>query len=121
MQPLLPHPLTETSSKHARGRPFAVGKPGRKVGSKNRTTVLAAALLAGEAQPLVRKAVEIALAGNVPMLRFLLDRLLPRDRLIKLDLPRLEFADDAVTALGQVFAALAAGEITVSEASAAAT
>ena len=88
MQPLLPHPLTETSSKHARGRPFAVGNPGRKVGSKNRTTV-AAALLAGEAQPLVRKAVEIALAGNVPMLRFLLDRLLPRDRLIKLDLPRV--------------------------------
>ena len=60
MQPLLPDPLTETSSKHARGRPFAVGNPGHKVGSKNRTTVLAAALLAGEAQPLVRKAVEIA-------------------------------------------------------------
>jgi hypothetical protein len=95
--------------------------PGARSDQKNRTTVLAAALLAGEAQPLVRKAVEIALAGNVPMLRFLLDRLLPRDRLIKLDLPRLEFADDAVTALGQVFAALAAGEITVSEASAAAT
>jgi hypothetical protein len=30
------------------------------------------------------------------MLKFLLDRLLPKDRLIKIDIQRLDFADDAI-------------------------
>jgi hypothetical protein len=82
-----------------RGRPFANGNPGRKPGSKNRTTLVAAALLDGEAEELVRKAVELAKAGDAVMLKFLLGRILPRERLIKLDLPHMDFADDAVEAL----------------------
>ena len=85
-----------------RGRPFANGNPGRKPGSRNRTTLLAAALLDGEAEELVRKALELAKAGDVHMLKFLLGRILPRERLIKLDLPRMESADDAVEAIGKV-------------------
>jgi hypothetical protein len=46
---------------------------------------------------------------------------LPRERLVKLDLPRLEFADDAVTAVGHIADALAAGEIAPNEAAAVAT
>ena len=84
-----------------RGRPFANGNPGRKPGSRNRATLLAA-LLDGKAKDLVRKALEIAMAGDVGMLKFLLGRILPRERLIKLDLPRMDFADDAVEAIGIV-------------------
>ena len=98
-----------------RGRPFANGNPGRKPGSKNRTTLVAAALLEGEAEELVRKAIELAKAGDVAMLKFLLERILPRERLIKLDLPRMEFADDAVEALGKVMSDVAEGRITPSE------
>jgi hypothetical protein len=47
-----------------RGRPFANGNPGRKRGSKNRTTIVATALVDGEAEELVRKAVELAKAGR---------------------------------------------------------
>ena len=51
-----------------RGRPFAKdrsGNPaGRTVGSRNKTTIAAAALLAGEAEALTRKAVELALVGD---------------------------------------------------------
>ena len=97
-----------------RGRPFANGNPGRKPGSKNRTTLVAAALLEGEAEELVRKAVELAKAGDVAMLKFLLGRLLPRERLIKLDLPRMEFADDAVEALG-IMCDVSEGRMTPSE------
>jgi hypothetical protein len=78
----------------ARGRPFPKGNPGRKPGSKNRTTLLAAALLAGESEALLRTATHLALADNVPMLKFLLRRTMPRDRLVKLDLPEMVFADD---------------------------
>jgi hypothetical protein len=94
-----------------RGRPFANGNPGRKPGSKNRTTLVAAALLDGEAEELVRKAVELAKAGDVPMLKFLLSRILPRERVIKLDLPRMDFADDAVEALGCIMRAVSEGSI----------
>jgi hypothetical protein len=104
-----------------RGRPFANGNSGRKPGSKNRTTVVAAALLDGEAEALLRKAVEVAKAGDVGMLKFFLGRILPRERLIKLDLPRIEFADDEVAALGFIIGAVAEGRISPSEGAALAT
>jgi hypothetical protein len=104
-----------------RGRPFQNGNPGRKPGSKNRTTLVAAALLESEAEELVRKAVELAKAGDVVMLKFLLGRILPRERLIKLDLPRMEVADDAVETLGSVIHAVSDGRISPSEGAALAT
>jgi hypothetical protein len=82
-----------------RGRPFANGNPGRKPGSKNHSTVLAAALLEDEREVLLRKAIEIARNGDVVMLKFLLSRILPRERGIRIDLPKMDFADDAVVHL----------------------
>ena len=83
----------ENSNEHGeevvvpRGRPFAKGNGGRKLGSRNKTTQIAAALVEGEAKALVRKAKELVLAGDVTMLKFLLGRILPRERLIIIDLP----------------------------------
>ncbi len=104
-----------------RGRPFANGNPGRKPGSKNRSTLVAEALLSDERDELLRKAIELAKAGNVQMLKFFLERTLPRERLIKLDLPQIDFADDAVEALGRIMRAVAEGTISPSEAAALAT
>jgi len=98
-----------------RGKPFASGNSGRKAGSRNRTTLVAAALLEGEVEGLVRKAVELAKAGDVVMLKFLLGRILPRERLVKLDLPSMDFADDAVEALGCIMRAVSEGTISPSE------
>jgi len=100
---------------NARGHPFAKGNPGRPKGSKNRSTLLAAALLEGKCDKLLGKASKLAEAGNVPMLKFLLGRLLPRERLINLDLPTMEFADDAVEALGHIMRAASEGRISPSE------
>ena len=98
-----------------RGRPFANGNPGRKPGSKNRATLFAAALLEGEAEKLLRKAVALAKAGDVGMLKFLLGRVLPRERLIKFDLPDMDFADDAVEVLGHIMRAVSEARISPSE------
>jgi hypothetical protein len=106
---------TNGQSPATRGRPFANGNPGRKQGSKNRVTVMAAALLDGEAENLVRAGVNAALAGDVTMLKFLLGRILPRDRRIKLDLPVMNFADDAVEVIGRIAQATADGSITPNE------
>jgi hypothetical protein len=104
-----------------RGRPFATGNGGRKPGSKNRTTLVAEALLKGEEAELVRKAIELAKAGDVQMLKFLLDRILPKERSVHVDLPGMERADDAVDALGAIINAVGTGQIAPGEAAALAT
>src|SRR5256714_14266143 len=94
-----------------RGRPFEKGNGGRKPGSKNRTTLVAEALLKGEEVELVRKAIELAKAGDVPMLKFLLDRILPKDRLVRVDLSPMKHGSNAIDALGAIIDAVGAGQI----------
>jgi hypothetical protein len=102
----------------ARGRPFEKGNGGRRPGSKNRTTLVAEALLQGEEVELVRKAIELAKAGDVQMLKFLLDRILPKERSVRVDLPAMDCAVDAVDALGAIIDAVGSGRISPSEGSA---
>jgi hypothetical protein len=105
-------------SPQPRGRPFEKGNGGRKLGSKNRTTLVAEALLRGEEVELVRKAIELAKGGDTQMLKFLLDRTLPKERSIHVDLPVMDRSFDAVDAMGAVIDAVGAGQIAPSEAAA---
>ena len=65
-----------------RGRPFEKGRSGnplgRRAGCRNKTTIAAAALLAGEAEALTRKAVELTLVGDPSALRLSLEPMLPK-------------------------------------------
>jgi hypothetical protein len=99
-----------------RGRPFAKGNGGRRAGSKNRTTLVAEALLRDEEAELVRKAIELAKAGDVQMLKFLLDRILPKERSVRIDLPVVDRSYDALDALAAIIHAVGTGQITPSEA-----
>jgi len=102
--------------KPPRGRPFSKGNPGRRPGSKNKTTVLAASLAGGQGEEILRKAIEMAMGGNVPMMKFLLDRILPKERPIQLELPDLDYADDSVDAIAKIVDAVSSGRITPREA-----
>lgn len=75
-------------------------------------------MLDGEAERLTRKAIELALSGDSTALRLCLDRILPprRDRRVSFRLPRLEGAGDAAGAMAAITNAIAAGEVTPSEA-----
>ena len=91
----------------ARGRPFAKGNPGRKPGSKNKTTLIGQALLKEAEEDLLRKAIEMAKAGDGPMLKFLLDRTLPKERCIELpptnhDCDPVERCEAIVEAAGRI-------------------
>ena len=101
-----------------RGRPFQKGNGGRKPGSRNRTTALSEALLNSEEEELVRKALELAKAGDTQILKFLLDRMLPKERCVRIDLPELDRSSDAVDTLAVIIGAAATGQITPSEAEA---
>jgi hypothetical protein len=111
----------ENSVRKQRGRPFPKGQSGNPAGkpkgARNRATLAAEALLEGEAEALTRKAIDLALAGDVTALRLCLERLLPprKDRLISLQLPKIVDAEATVQAKAEVIEAVARGQITPSE------
>jgi hypothetical protein len=49
------------------------------------------------------------------MLKFLLGRILPRERIVKIDLPEMDFADDGIAALGSIMRAVSEGALTPPE------
>lgn len=106
-----------------RGRPFLPGAAspnpaGRPKGARSKATLAMEALLEGEAESLTRKAIELALNGDGPALRLCLDRLSPvrRDRHVQFDLPVLDTPADLPKATRAILEAIAAGELTPSEA-----
>jgi len=114
--------VKEKTAEQVRARPFQKGRSGnpagRRLGSLNKATLAAQALLAGEAEALTRKAVEAALAGDVTAMRLCLERILPRERAVEFALPPIKSAADIAQAMGAVAAALAGGLITPAEAQA---
>jgi Family of unknown function (DUF5681) len=114
--------VVEKAPERVRGRPFIKGQSGnpagRGLGSRNKATIAAQKMLAGEAEALTRKAVEAALAGDSTAMRLCLERVLPRERAIEFALPPIDSAGDIAQAMGAVTAALAGGLITPGEAQA---
>ena len=115
--------MTEGSRpNNTRGRPFKKGSSGnpsgRPLGARNRTTLAVQALLDGEAEELTRKAIELALGGDLNALRLCLERVIPpvRGRPVQFEITDLKSIDDAPDAVASVVAAAGAGQITVSEA-----
>ena len=98
--------LSPKAPGRVRGRPFEKGRSGnplgRRVGCRNKTTIAAAALLAGEAEAL----------------RLCIERVLPqcRERAVKFVLSPIESAADIASAMKAVTSALAGGMITPGEA-----
>jgi hypothetical protein len=72
----------------------------------------------GEAEALTRKAVEMALAGDVMALKLCLERLVPprKERPLSFALPPIASAEDTEEAIGGVLAALGQGLVSLSEA-----
>jgi hypothetical protein len=110
----------KTGNKQRTGRfpPGKSGNPGgRPPGTLNKATRLARELLDGEAEVLVRKAIDLALSGNEAMLRLCVERLIPKERPINAAaIPEIERPCDAVSAMSAILQAVAAGEVTPAEA-----
>jgi hypothetical protein len=116
--------VSDTDNTGSKQRPAHLWKPGqsgnpagRPKGSLNETTRLVQALLDGDAEDIVRKAIELAKSGDGPVLRAVLDRIAPprKDGPISLDLPPIESLADAKAASSAVLAAVACGDITPGE------
>jgi len=112
----------QKSQYRPRGKPWLKGQSGnpagRRRGSRNKATVMAALYLDGEAEGLVRKAVEMAYEGDPLALRLCLERTIAprRERPEPFRLPRVESAADLAPAMAAVMAAAARGVITTGQA-----
>ena len=101
-----------------RGRPFSKGNPGRPVGSRNKTTVALEQLLEGQAEAIVAKVLEKALAGDGIAMRLVFERVMGARRersLTDLDLPPIRSAADCTKASAAILAAVGSGKITPGE------
>lgn len=102
-------------------KPGESGNPsGRPMGSRNRATLAAQAILEGDAEALSRKAVEMAIGGDIQALRLCLERIVPRAKdapISGLKLPELNSAEDVLEAITLVARMLSEGELLPSEAS----
>mgnify|MGYP003986656447 CR=1 len=90
------------------------------MGSRNRATLAAQAILEGDAEALSRKAVEMAIGGDIQALRLCLERIVPRAKdapISGLKLPELNSAEDVLEAITLVARMLSEGELLPSEAS----
>lgn len=109
---------TRKNAGNTRGKPFQPGNSGRPKGARNRATVAAESLLDGEAEALTRKAVELALQGDMTALRLCLDRIIPprKSRTVSVPLPDLDKPADIKIALNALVRSVANGDLTPHEA-----
>ena len=110
-----------TEQKQAnRFRKGVSGNPnGRPKGSRNNATLAAEALLAGEAEKLTRKCIDLALDGDPIALRLCMERIYParKDRPVEFSLPPINTARDAADVMSSVMNAVATGQLTPADAS----
>jgi hypothetical protein len=108
-----------SSGAKPRGRPFQPGNSGRPPGSKNKATQALEQLAEGQAEQVVQKVVEQALAGCVPSQRMVLDRVLPprKGRPVNLVVPPIKTVQDVLPAFASIWTGIAEGRVTPDEAS----
>src|ERR1700746_2895530 len=100
------------------------GNPaGKPPGARHRATILAEKLMGDDAEDIVRAVVSAAKAGDPTAMRLCIERLIPvrKGRPVVFDLPPVKTAADIAGAVGELARAMAVGELTTDEASAAAS
>lgn len=112
----------EKSEKKLRPHQFQPGRSGNPAGKPpgtlNRTTRAAQTLLDGEAEGLTRKAIELALEGNIQALKLCIERLVPprKERIVDMKLPEFSGVDSLPGLTAALLQAVSSGDLTVGEA-----
>ncbi len=111
----MPDKTEKKQGKFSKGRS---GNPlGRPRGIRNKATIAAEALLAGEIEGICRKAIEEAKRGNIQAIKLVLDRILPpkKEAPIFINLPSMKTGSDILEAIHRVTQAVSRGELSPTE------
>jgi len=108
---------TDNKQTHLWGKGQSGNPAGRPVGARNKATLAVQALLDGEAEALSRKAVELALQGDLAAIRLCLERILPprKDAPVEFTLPQVTSASDISQIQATIMQAVAEGRLTPME------
>ncbi len=106
-----PQQPVDPARPRGRGRPFQKGNPGRKPGSLNRATILAQAITEADKRELVQIGLARAKAGDSQMLKFFLERIVPKEPSLTIDLPAIKNHSDLADAHSALMTAVSTGEI----------
>lgn len=104
--------------KDTRFKPGQSGNPaGKPPGTRHKATMAAQTLLDGECAALTRKAVDMALQGDMAALRLCLDRILPplKERPLSVALPNTSTAEGTDEAAETVLRAISSGKLLPTE------
>jgi hypothetical protein len=99
-------------------QPGQSGNPtGRPKGARGKAAIFAEQLFEGEAENIIRAAIEAAKGGDAMAVRVCLDRVAPRrrDRVVSFELPPLHSAASVLSALADIAAAVSGGDLTPAE------
>ena len=94
------------------------GNPaGKKPGTRHKATLAVERLLDGEGEELTRKAIELALEGEITALKLCLERICPprKSRPVSIDLPDIKNCEGISMAQATVVQAVGDGELTPDE------
>jgi hypothetical protein len=101
-----------------RWKPGQSGNPrGMARGSRHKASLIAESLVDGECERLTRRAIELALNGDLQALKMCLERILPpaRERPCSFKLPPISTAAEAAACMALVLEGMASGEILAGE------
>jgi len=113
---------TDNSTGKQRGKPFQKGQSGnpkgKPKGARHRVTLLAEKLMQDDAKAIVDAVLTAAKDGDMTAAKLVLERIAParKDSPVAFELPKIERPADAVAASAAILAAVAAGDLTPSEA-----
>ena len=106
----------KTAGRDRRGR-FTHGNPGRPKGARHKATEAVEQLMQGQMERITAAVIEAAAGGDMQAARLVLDRIAPRrEPAVSLDLPNIESAADLPMAIAAILQAVAAGDLTPTEA-----
>lgn len=108
--PSKPKPGFQPGHKHATGR---------KQGSRNNATLATVNMIEGERDAITRKCIDLALAGSVPMLKCVLERLVPvaKHPKVNLSLPSIDSLDDIPKVTKVILANVCSGHLSIEDGS----
>lgn len=99
-------------------QPGQSGNPaGKKPGTRNRATLIAEQLMAGDVEAVTKSVLAAAMSGDMQAARLILDRVAPvrKGRPVEFELPAIDTASDVAAATGAIALAVAGGELTPEE------
>lgn len=111
-------PAAPDGQRDAQSGRFLPGNRGRPPGTKHRLTRALDAPLNASGEALVRKVIDLALAGDTAALRMCMDRIfpVPKGRTVHIDLPVLRTARDALEAKAHIVEAASCGDLDLEQA-----